>query len=76
MSRTPTNYQDDFMTPANMAQQTQRSNRTPEYNFGANLRRIEDKIDRLLELLEQQAEEKANQPITGEYAAVKLFANL
>ena len=76
MSRTPTNYQDDFMTPANVAQQTQRSNRTPEHNFGANLRRIEGKIDRLLELLEQQAEEKANQPIAGEYAAVKLFANL
>ena len=76
MSRTPTNYQDDFMTPANVAQQTQRTNRTPDYNFGASLRRIEDKMDRLLELLEQQAEEKANQPITGEYAAVKLFANL
>lgn len=71
-----TTYEDEFMTPASVAEQHGRTNQTAVHNFGANLRRIEGKIDRLLELFEQQAEEKANQPITGEYPAVKLYANL
>jgi len=69
-------YQDEFMTPAAVAQQVGRTNRTPEYNFGANIRRIEEKVDRLLQLVEQLLEQKASAPVTGEYPAVKLFANM
>lgn len=69
-------YPDEFMTPAAVGQQESRTNQTPWHNFGANLRRMEGKIDRLLELVEQLMEEKANQRITGEYPAVKLFANM
>jgi len=73
---TQTSYTDEFMTPAAVAQQASRTNQTAAYNFGANLRRMEGKIDRLLELVEQLIEEKANQPITGEYPALKLYANM
>ena len=73
---TQPSHQDEFMTSDNVAQQARRTNQTPEYSFGANLRRIEGKIDRLLEMLEQQAEEKANERVTGEFPAVRLFANL
>lgn len=91
MSRyTQPSHQDEFMTPANVAQQADRTNQTPEYTFGANLRRmeskierdnkiirrLEEKLDRTLALLDQLVSEKENERITGEYPAVKLFANL
>lgn len=100
----PITYEDEFMTPARVAEQSGRTNQTAAYNFGANLRRVEEKLDnnkRLIrrsedkvahliglvvkltdlveqqfELLEQQAKEKAKERITGEYPAVKLFANM
>lgn len=69
-------YQDEFMTPAAVAQQSGRTNQTHTHNFGANIRRIEEKLDRALNLLEQLLEQKASTPVTGEYPAVKLYANM
>ena len=74
--RTQSSHADEFMTPANVAQQAQRTNQTPWHTFGANLRRMEEKLDRALVLLEQLVGEKENERITGEYPAVKLFANM